>query len=212
MISFECALCFSAPASWSMLAVAFFGTVTVKLFPLTLLSWSLSGTIIPILILTISLRSSCCLPLPFPLLGFFLKKRGPLFLFRFFKFFKRQILLPAGFISHLYFFVICKILPAFRTKFERNLQRLSKRGTKQGVGGSALYSTHQNHIDRARGTEIEFWTHCDMLYQRKMPTMSLGDTPFFCFELNYFGEVAFSPTRVNITSISVFWQILYMKF
>ena len=33
-------------------------------------------------------------------------KRGPLFLFRFFKFFKRQILLPAGFISHLYFFVI----------------------------------------------------------------------------------------------------------
>ena len=35
-----------------------------------------------------------------------LEKRGPLFLFRFFKFFKRQILLPAGFISHLYFFVI----------------------------------------------------------------------------------------------------------
>ena len=24
---------------------------------------------------------------------------------------------------------------------------------------------------RSRGTEIEFWTPCDMLYQRKMPTM-----------------------------------------
>ena len=66
---------------------------------------------------------------------FLSEKRGPLFLFRFFKFIKRQILLPAGFISHLYFFVICKVLPAFRTKFERNLQRLSTRGTKHGVEG-----------------------------------------------------------------------------
>ena len=24
---------------------------------------------------------------------------------------------------------------------------------------------------RSRGTEIEFWTPCGMLYQRKMPTM-----------------------------------------
>ena len=24
---------------------------------------------------------------------------------------------------------------------------------------------------RSRGTEIDFWTPCDMLYQRKMPTM-----------------------------------------
>ena len=64
-------------------------------------------------------------------------KRGPLFLFRFFKFFKRQILLPAGFISHLHFFVICKILPAFRTKFERNLQRLSTRGKKSKEEGGA---------------------------------------------------------------------------
>ena len=49
--------------------------------------------------------------------------------------FERQILLPSRFISHLYFFVVCKILPAFRTKFEWNLQRLSTRGTKHGVEG-----------------------------------------------------------------------------
>ena len=48
---------------------------------------------------------------------------------------------------------------------------------------------------RSRGTEIEFWTPCDMLYQRKMPTMFLGDSPFFCFELNYIWEIAFSPTK-----------------
>ena len=80
MISFECALCFSAPASRSMHAVAFFGTFTVKLFPHTLLR-PLSGTIIPILILTISVRSSCCLPLPFPLPGFFLKNVAGCFSF-----------------------------------------------------------------------------------------------------------------------------------
>ena len=80
MISFECALCFSAPASRSMHAVAFFGTFTVKRFPHTLLR-PLSGTIIPILILTISVRSSCCLPLPFPLLGFFLKNVAGCFSF-----------------------------------------------------------------------------------------------------------------------------------
>ena len=34
-----------------------------------------------------------------------------------------------------------------------------------------------------------------MLYQRKMPTMFLGDSPFFCFELNYIWEIEFSPTK-----------------
>ena len=37
--------------------------------------------IIPILISTISLRSSCCLPLPFPLPGFFLKNVARFFSF-----------------------------------------------------------------------------------------------------------------------------------
>ena len=94
MISFECALCFSAPATRSMLAVAFFGTFTVKLFSRTLLSSPLSSTIRPVLILTVSLRSSCCLPHPFSLPGFFLKNVARCFSFVSLNSLKDRVFLP----------------------------------------------------------------------------------------------------------------------
>ena len=60
---------------------------------------------------------------------------------------------------------------------------------------------------------MEFWTPCDMLYQRKMPTMFLGDSPFFCFELNYIWEIAFSPTKgeyneYNCISANIVHEVL----
>ena len=119
----------------SCLMIYFFGTFIVKLLPRTLFTWPLCGTIIPILISTISLRSSCFLPLPIPLPGFFVINVTRLFLFSFFKFSRRPRLLAAGFISHLYFFGICKILHAFRTKFKWNFQRLYTSWTKHGVEG-----------------------------------------------------------------------------
>ena len=70
---------------------------------------------------------------------------------------------------------------------------------------------------RSRGTEIEFWTPCDMLYQRKMPTMFWcirlsGIRFFFALSFIIFGRSRSRQQRMNITSITVFRQILYMKF
>ena len=69
---------------------------------------------------------------------------------------------------------------------------------------------------RSRGTEIEFWTPCDMLYHGNMPTMFWsirlsGIYLSFALSLITFGRSCSRQQRVNITSITVFWQILYMK-
>ena len=75
-------------------------------------------------------------------------------------------------------------------------------GKRRFPRGSAL----QPH--RSRGTEIEFWTPCDMLYQRKTLTM------FWCirlpgirlsFALIIFGRSRSRQQRVSRTSITEFW-------
>ena len=72
---------------------------------------------------------------PFSFARFLFAKRGPLFSFVSLNSLKDRVFLPLVSSRTFISFVICKILPAFRTRFERNLQRLSKRGTKHGVEG-----------------------------------------------------------------------------
>ena len=75
---------------------------------------------------------------------------------------------------------------------------------------SALYSTHQNHIDRAR-LRLNFGQLVTCYTNERCLRCFLGSISF-ALSLIVFGRSCSRQQRVNITSITVFCQILYMKF